>query len=263
MSRTFEVNELYAGYDKQIILKDINLSVLMNKISVILGSNGSGKSTLLKAMARLILPEKGAIKLDGKAIHELPTKKLAQKIGLLPQSPLVPEGITVADLVSRGRFPYQSMFKGLTNEDYNIIAEALELVGISDLAERNVDELSGGQRQRVWIAMALVQQTDILLLDEPTTFLDVAYQVEILDTLTELNKKKNITIIMVLHDVNLSARYADYIFAIKDGSLIAEGSSKHVITEENISRIYGLDSLVIEDPYSKTPMVIPKGRNII
>lgn len=260
MNKKFTSEKLYAGYDKRIILKNVNLSVPMNKISVILGSNGCGKSTLLKTMARLLIPEQGAIMLDGKAITEIPTKRLAQQIGLLPQSPLVPDGITVSDLVSRGRFPYQSMLKGLTAEDYEAVAEALKLLGIEELAERNVDELSGGQRQRVWIAMALAQQTDILLLDEPTTYLDVAYQVEILDTLSELNKKRKITIVMVLHDINLSARYADYIFAMKDGQLICEGIPAEVITEENIRAIYNLDSIVINDPFSDTPMAVPKGR---
>ena len=260
MNQNFTSQQLYAGYDKTCILKDINLSIPMNQISVILGSNGCGKSTLLKTMARLLTPEKGAILLDGKAITDIPTKKLAQQIGLLPQSPLVPDGITVSDLVSRGRFPYQSMLKGLTDKDYEAVAQSLKMLGIEHLAERNVDELSGGQRQRVWIAMALAQQTDILLLDEPTTYLDVAYQVEILDTLSELNKSQKITIVMVLHDINLSARYADYIFAMKDGKLICEGSPEEVVTEENIRTIYNLDSIIIQDPFSKTPMAVPKGR---
>ncbi len=262
MNKEFSVRELYSGYDKRIILNDINLTIPRGKVSVIIGSNGCGKSTLLKTMARLIMPEKGAVLLDGKAISEIPTKKLATQVGLLPQSPLVPDGITVADLVSRGRFPYQKMLSGLSNEDYEAVSEALELLGIEKLSRRNVDELSGGQRQRVWIAMALAQQTDILLLDEPTTYLDVAYQVEILDTLAELNRKKNITVVMVLHDINLSARYADYIFAVKDGRLIHEGTPERVITEKNMKEIYDLDSIVITDPYSNTPMMVPKGRYI-
>ena len=256
----FSAEKLYAGYDRSIILKDINMSVPIHKISVILGSNGCGKSTLLKTMARLLAPEKGAILLDGKAITEIPTKKLAQQIGLLPQSPLVPDGISVSDLVARGRYPYQSMLKGLSEEDYEAVAEALKLLGIEKLAERNVDELSGGQRQRVWIAMALAQQTDILLLDEPTTYLDVAYQIDILDTLSELNKKKQITIVMVLHDINLSTRYADHIFAMKDGQLICEGSPREVINEKTIREIYDLESIIIDDPFSGTPMAVPKGR---
>ena len=256
----FSAEKLYAGYDRSIILKDINMSVPIHKISVILGSNGCGKSTLLKTMARLLAPEKGAILLDGKAITEIPTKKLARQIGLLPQSPLVPDGISVSDLVARGRYPYQSMLKGLSEEDYEAVAEALKLLGIEKLAERNVDELSGGQRQRVWIAMALAQQTDILLLDEPTTYLDVAYQIDILDTLSELNKKKQITIVMVLHDINLSTRYADHIFAMKDGQLICEGSPREVINEKTIREIYDLESIIIDDPFSGTPMAVPKGR---
>lgn len=256
----FSAEKLYAGYDRSIILKDINMSVPIHKISVILGSNGCGKSTLLKTMARLLAPEKGAILLDGKAITEIPTKKLARQIGLLPQSPLVPDGISVSDLVARGRYPYQSMLKGLSGDDFEAVAEALRLLGIEKLADRNVDELSGGQRQRVWIAMALAQQTDILLLDEPTTYLDVAYQIDILDTLSELNKKKQITIVMVLHDINLSTRYADHIFAMKEGQLICEGSPREVINEKTIREIYDLESIIIDDPFSGTPMAVPKGR---
>lgn len=261
MNKTFTAENLCAGYDKLKILKNVNLSVPMNKISVILGSNGCGKSTLLKAMARLLAPDEGAVLLDGRAVNEIPTKRLAQQLGLLPQSPLVPEGITVADLVLRGRFPHRAMLHGLSAEDYRAAAEALELVGMDKLAERNVDELSGGQRQRVWLAMALAQQTDILLLDEPTTYLDVAYQIEILDTLAELNRKKQITIVMVLHDINLSARYADWIFAMKNGELICSGKPEEVITVENIRGIYQLESVVINDPVSSTPMVVPGGRH--
>ena len=261
MKSNFGSKELYTGYDKKTILEDVSIAVPDGKISVILGSNGCGKSTLLKTMARLLVPERGAVLLNGTDITRIPTKRLAQMIGLLPQSPLVPDGITVADLVSRGRFPYQSMLKGLSSEDHEKVAEALDLLGISALADRNVDELSGGQRRRVWIAMALAQDTDILLLDEPTTYLDVAYQVEILDTLAELNRKKNITIVMVLHDINLSARYADYIFAMKNGRLICQGKPDEVITAENIKAIYDLESIIIRDPFSGTPMSVPKGRH--
>lgn len=260
MESSFGTKELYVGYEKKTILKNVTVSVPKGKISVILGSNGCGKSTLLKSLSRLLNPEKGAVLLSGTDITKIPTKKLAQKIGLLPQSPLVPDGITVAELVSRGRFPYQSMLRGLSSEDHEKVAEALDLLGISSLADRNVDELSGGQRQRVWIAMALAQDTDILLLDEPTTYLDVSYQVEILDTLSELNRKKHITIVMVLHDINLSARYADHIFAMKNGSLICHGTPDEVITEDNIRNIYDLESIIIRDPFSDTPMSVPKGR---
>lgn len=182
-------------------------------------------------------------------------------MGLLPQSPVVPEGITVSDLVSRGRFPYQSFFKGLGHHDFEAVEEALEIMGITELADRCVDELSGGQRQRVWIAMALAQQTDILLLDEPTTFLDIAYQVEILDLLTDLNRRRGTTIVMVLHDINLSARYADHLFALRKGELIAEGAPSAILNESLIKCIFDLDSTVIQDPLTGSPMIVPKGRH--
>lgn len=258
-SHEYRTSDLYAGYDSKTILQNVNITIPEGKVSVILGSNGCGKSTLLKTMARLISPSKGAVLLDGKAITSYPSKQLAKTIGLLPQSPLVPDGITVSDLVSRGRFPYQPLLGGLTEDDYRIIAESIETLGITEIADRNVDELSGGQRQRVWIAMALAQQTEILLLDEPTTYLDVAYQIDILEKLKELNKARNITIVMVLHDINLSARYADHIFAMKKGQLVCEGSPHDVITKENIHAIYSMDSEIIEDPVYHTPMVVPIG----
>lgn len=230
-------------------------------ITGILGANACGKSTLLKTVARLLKPTSGKITLDGKSIDSFPSKQLARVLGLLPQTPIVPEGIVVADLVSRGRFPHQAFLKGLSREDYEAVEEALDIMGITALANRRLDELSGGQRQRVWIAMALAQQTDILLLDEPTTYLDITYQVEILDLLTDLNKKKGTTIVMVLHDINLSARYADYIFALREGTLIAEGKPSDVITEELIQTVYEMNSSVIRDPVSASPYVLPKGRH--
>ncbi len=256
-----KVEHIVAGYDGRTILNDIELAIPSNKISVILGANACGKSTLLKTVARLLKPTSGKITLDGKSIDSLPSKHLARVLGLLPQTPVVPEGIVVADLVSRGRFPYQTFLKGLSREDYEAVDEALEIMGITALANRRLDELSGGQRQRVWIAMALAQQTDILLLDEPTTYLDITYQVEILDLLTDLNKKKGTTIVMVLHDINLSARYADYIFALREGTLIAEGKPSDVITKELIRSVYGMNSSVIRDPVSGSPYVLPKGRH--
>ena len=229
---SFEGKNIVTGYDKKVIIDGIDVTIPSNKISVIIGSNGCGKSTLLKSLARLIKPISGDVVIDGKKVTSNPPKELALVLGLLPQSPVVPEGITVWDLVSRGRFPYQTFLKGMSKEDFEAVEEALEIMGVSELANRCVDELSGGQRQRVWIAMALAQQTDILLLDEPTTYLDIAYQVEILDLLTDLNRKRNTTIVMVLHDINLSARYADYIFALRKGKLIKQGSPDEVITSE-------------------------------
>ncbi|WP_107840581.1 ABC transporter ATP-binding protein [Metasolibacillus meyeri] len=259
-THTFLAEHITAGYEHKTILEDINITIPSNQISIIIGANGCGKSTLLKTMARLIKPTGGQAVLDGKSIHQMPPKQLARILGLLPQSPVVPEGITVADLVGRGRFPHQTMFKGWSKQDYEAVAEALEMMKITEFADRSIDELSGGQRQRVWIAMALAQQTDILFLDEPTTFLDITYQVEILDLLTELNAKYGTTIVMVLHDINLSARYANYLFALKNGRLLAEGAPKEIVTSKLIKETFDLESMIIEDPVSKTPLIVPIGR---
>lgn len=258
---TLQTNNLHAGYEQKLILNDVNISIPQNKISIIIGANGCGKSTLLKTMARLIKPARGEVVLDGNSIHHMPPKQLAKTLGLLPQSPVVPEGITVADLVGRGRFPHQTLFGSWSKKDYEAVAEALEMMNITEFADRNIDELSGGQRQRVWIAMALAQQTDILFLDEPTTYLDITYQIEILDLLTDLNKKYGTTIVMVLHDINLSARYADYLFTMKDGQLIAEGSPQDIVTSELIKETFQLECAVITDPVSHTPLILPIGRH--
>lgn len=261
ISQLLSAQNVVSGYHQKMIVNDISIKIPPHKISVIIGANACGKSTLLKTLSRLIPTQSGHITLNDQHLTQIKPKYLAQKLGLLPQSPIVPEGITVADLVSRGRFPYQSLLKGLGHQDFEAVKDALDIMGISDLSNCSVDELSGGQRQRVWIALALAQQTDILLLDEPTTYLDIAYQVEILDLLTDLNKKRKTTIVMVLHDINLSARYADYIFALNKGKLIAEGTPDAVITSELIKEVYNLECIVIEDPISKTPFIIPKGRH--
>ena len=256
-----QAERLVAGYENKTVIHGVDLVVPDHKISVMIGANGCGKSTLLKTLARLIKPTSGAVTLDGKPIGSIPSKQLARVIGLLPQSPIVPEGISVADLVGRGRFPHQSLFGGWTQKDVEAVSEAMEIMNITAFANHPIDELSGGQRQRVWIAMALAQQTDILLLDEPTTFLDITYQVEILDLLTDLNRNYGTTIVMVLHDINLSARYADYIFALHEGKLVAEGTPAQVITSEAVKDIFGLDCTVIEDPVSGSPLVVPRGRH--
>jgi iron complex transport system ATP-binding protein len=256
----FRVDRLVSGYENKTIIDGISLEIPKNKISVIIGANGCGKSTLLKTMAKLIKPSEGDISLDGKEIHKYPPKQLARMLGLLPQSPVVPDGITVADLVGRGRFPHQSLFGGWSKKDYEAVEEAMEFMKIMEFANHDIDELSGGQRQRVWIAMALAQQTDILFLDEPTTFLDITYQVEILDLLTNLNRQYGTTIVMVLHDINLSARYADYLFAVKEGKLVSEGKPAEVLTSDLVKTVFDLDCVVIPDPISDTPLIIPKGR---
>ncbi|PWV97276.1 iron complex transport system ATP-binding protein [Paenibacillus cellulosilyticus] len=260
-THTFQAEQTISGYENKTIVQGISLSIPSNKISVIIGANACGKSTLLKTLARLIKPTSGSITLDGKQIDKIPPKQLARVLGLLPQSPIVPEGISVADLVGRGRFPHQTLFSGWSKKDYEAVAEAMEIMKITELANQNIDELSGGQRQRVWIAMALAQQTDILFLDEPTTFLDITYQVEILDLLTDLNRKHGTTIVMVLHDINLSSRYADHIFALRQGKLVAEGAPSEVITSELVKDIFGMDSAVIQDPVSGTPLIVPIGRH--
>ena len=253
-------NELKAGYDGRVIIPELSIQVPDGKVSVIIGGNGCGKSTLLKSLARLIRPIGGQVLVDGRAIDELPTMKLAQRLGLLPQSPLVPEGVRVADLVARGRFPYQPFLGGMNDSDLAAVAEAMQMMGVDGLADRCVDELSGGQRQRVWIAMALAQQTGILLLDEPTTYLDIAYQIEILDLVSELNRRRGTTVVMVLHDINLSSRYADHMFALRKGELYLEGAPGEVVTAQTMRDVFDLECEIITDPVSGSPFVIPKGK---
>jgi iron complex transport system ATP-binding protein len=252
---------LVSGYGSTTIVDGVDLELPAGRITVIVGANACGKSTLLKTLARLIKPTSGAVVLDGKLISELHTKQLARTLGLLPQQPIAPEGIAVADLVGRGRHPHQKLFRSWTTDDDRAVVEALEATGVADLADRSVDELSGGQRQRVWIAMALAQQTDILLLDEPTTFLDIAHQVEVLDLLTDLNHSRGTTIVMVLHDVNLAIRYADTLVAVKDGKVLAMGAPSEVVTSTLIQEVFGLPNSITADPVSGKPMVTPIGRH--
>ncbi|WP_314502487.1 ABC transporter ATP-binding protein [uncultured Microbacterium sp.] len=252
---------LRLGYGERTIVDGLDLHVPAGRITAIVGANGCGKSTLLRALARLIVPRAGRVVLDGKALHDRPTKEVARMLGLLPQAPVAPEGIVVSDLVGRGRHPHQRLLARFTAHDYDIVAESLAATGISEFADRPVDELSGGQRQRVWIAMALAQQTDILLLDEPTTFLDLAHQVEVLDLLTDLNRQRGTTIVMVLHDLNLAARYADHLFAMRDGAIVASGAPSAIVTSGLIREVFSLDAVVVPDPVSGTPIVVPRGRH--
>ncbi|MER8258653.1 MULTISPECIES: ABC transporter ATP-binding protein [Streptomyces] len=253
--------ELTLGYADRTVIDSLDLAVPPGRITVIVGANACGKSTLLRSMSRLLAPRAGRVLLDGREVHRFPAKELARTMGLLPQSPLAPEGITVSDLVGRGRHPHQGVFSRWSREDDAAVASALEATQTEELAERAVDELSGGQRQRVWIAMALAQQTDLLLLDEPTTFLDVSHQVEVLDLLTDLNAGRGTTIVMVLHDLNLAARYADHLIALADGRLHAQGTPSEVLTEETVRAVFGLDSRIIEDPVSGRPLMLPIGRH--
>ncbi|BDI22257.1 ABC transporter ATP-binding protein [Herbiconiux sp. L3-i23] len=260
-SRSLAVEALTVGYDDRTVLDGLDLSIPAGRISVIVGANACGKSTLLRSMARLLPPKAGAVLLDGKAIADQPTREVAKVLGLLPQTPVAPEGIAVADLVARGRYPHRSFLQSWTREDEAAVSGALAMTDVAELADRSVDELSGGQRQRVWIAMALAQQTDILLLDEPTTFLDVTHQIEVLDLLTDLNLERGTTIVMVLHDLNLAARYADHLFAVKSGRLHSHGAPAEVVTPEMVREVFGMESRVVADDVSGTPLVLPIGRH--
>lgn len=254
-------NRVSAGYGDTDILRGLDLAVPPGKITAIVGANACGKSTLLRTMSRLISPRQGQVLLDGKSIHRIPSRELARTLGLLPQSPVAPEGITVADLVSRGRHPHQGLFSRWTRKDDEAVAAALVATKTVALAERPVDELSGGQRQRVWIAMALAQQTEILLLDEPTTFLDISHQIEVLDLLTDLNRARGTTVVMVLHDLNLAARYADHLVAMAGGRLHVSGKPEDVLTEQHVREVFGLESRIIVDPTSGRPIMLPIGRH--
>ncbi len=261
VQRSLATDRLTVGYDDLVVISDLSLAIPAGRISVIVGANACGKSTLLRSMARLLPPRSGAVLLDGRSIAERPTREVAKILGLLPQTPIAPDGIAVADLVARGRYPHRSFLRPWTQDDEHAVAEALRMTGVLDLADRPVDELSGGQRQRVWIAMALAQGTDVLLLDEPTTFLDVAHQIEVLDLLTDLNRQRGTTIVMVLHDLNLAARYADELFAVKDGRLYLSGAPEAVVTAPMVRDVFGMDAGEVPDDVSGTPLVLPIGRH--
>ncbi len=260
-THSLEAQGLTLAYDKVEVAKDLSLSIPPGRITCIVGANACGKSTLLRALSRLLKPSKGSVLLDGQSIHRLPTKTVAMHLGILPQSPIAPEGITVADLVARGRYPHQKWFRQWTKSDEQIITDAMVATQTLELATRPVDELSGGQRQRVWIAMALAQGTDLMLLDEPTTFLDLAHQVEVLDLLVELNQDEGRTIVMVLHDLNHACRYSHHLVAMREGRLVAEGTPEEVVTEALVKDVFDLRSMVMPDPVSGTPMVVPIGRH--
>lgn len=252
---------LSLGYAERAVVEDLDLAVPDGKVTVIVGANGCGKSTLLRGLARLLKPVSGAVLLDGRSIHHRPSREVAQTLGLLPQNPVAPEGLTVVDLVGRGRHPHHGPLRRWSTADDAAVARALELTDTLDLAHRPVDELSGGQRQRVWIAMSLAQETDLLLLDEPTTYLDLAHQVEILDLLLDLNAARGATVVMVLHDLNMAGRYADRLVALREGRVVAAGSPSEVVTPQLVRDVFGLESQVIDDPVSHTPLVVPLGRH--
>ncbi|QSB14652.1 ABC transporter ATP-binding protein [Natronosporangium hydrolyticum] len=260
---TLRTDGLRLGYDGALVIDDLTVSVPAGRITALVGPNGCGKSTLLRGMARLLRPARGAVLLDGADIAQLPAKQLARQLGLLPQSPTAPEGLLVADLVARGRYPHQSWLSQWSRDDEAAVTQALAMTGAEELRDRVVDELSGGQRQRVWIAMALAQQTDTLLLDEPTTFLDMSYQVEVLELLRRLNRDEGRTIVVVLHDLNQACRYADELVALADGAVVAQGPPTQIVDEDLVRRVFAIDCRIIDDPVSHTPLVVPMGRPAI
>ena len=247
-------------YDRDPVIEGLSVTIPPGRVTTIVGPNACGKSTLLRALARLLAPAAGRVLLGEGDIARQRTREVARRLTLLPQSPIAPDGITVAELVSRGRYPYQSLFRAWSSEDALAVAAAMEATGVTEVAERPVNQLSGGQRQRVWVAMALAQDTPLLLLDEPTTYLDLSHQIEVLDLLRELNRETGRTIVLVLHDLNLASRYSDHLIAMAAGCIEAEGAPGEVITEAMVRRVFGLETAIVPDPVSGTPLVVPIGR---
>ncbi|NJP45793.1 ABC transporter ATP-binding protein [Actinacidiphila epipremni] len=256
-----EARGLQLAYDGRTVVADLDLAVPTGRITAVVGANACGKSTLLRALARLLAPRGGAVELDGAALRSLPTRELARKLGILPQTPVAPEGLTVGDLVGRGRAPHQTWWRQWSAADEEAVRAALAATSMTELVDRPVDELSGGQRQRAWIAMAVAQGTPVLLLDEPTTYLDLAHQIDVLDLITDLNRREGRTVVMVLHDLNQACRYADHVVAMKAGRIVAEGPPAEVVTEATVEDVFGLRCRVVPDPVSGTPLVIPLGRH--
>ncbi|MBC2879723.1 MULTISPECIES: ABC transporter ATP-binding protein [Streptomyces] len=259
MSR-LQAESVTLAYDRRVIAEDLSVAIPDNSFTVIVGPNACGKSTLLRALSRMLKPATGSVLLDGQAIGSYPAKKVARTLGLLPQSSVAPDGITVADLVARGRYPHQGLLRQWSPEDERIVQESMEATRVAELADRHVDELSGGQRQRVWIAMALAQRTPLLLLDEPTTYLDIQHQIEVLDLCAELHEEQGRTLVAVLHDLNHAARYATHLIAMRGGKVVAEGAPSDIVTSELVAEVFGLSCQIIDDPQTGTPLVVPAAR---
>jgi iron complex transport system ATP-binding protein len=254
---SLKTSHLDIAYEDRLIVQDLNISIPAGEITALVGANGSGKSTILKTMARILQPKSGTVLLDGKSIHKQSTREVAKQLAILPQNPTAPEGLTVRELVSYGRFPHQKGFGGLKAEDRRVIDWALEATKMSEFSDRGLEQLSGGQRQRAWIAMALAQETDILFLDEPTTFLDMAHQLEVMQLLEQLNHDLRRTIIMVVHDLNHAARYSQYMIAIKQGQAISSGTPEEVVTTGVLREVFGIEADIVTDPRSGVPLCLP------
>ncbi|MER5575245.1 ABC transporter ATP-binding protein [Streptomyces massasporeus] len=264
-NRRSPVNRLSAenvtlAYDQRVIAEQLSVEIPDQSFTVIVGPNACGKSTLLRALSRMLKPSEGRVLLDGNVIQSMPAKKVARTLGLLPQSSVAPDGITVADLVGRGRYPHQGILRQWSTQDERVVQESMRQTGVAELGDRYVDELSGGQRQRVWIAMALAQQTPLLLLDEPTTYLDIQHQIDVLDLCAELHEEQGRTLVAVLHDLNHAARYATHLIALREGRVIAEGAPKDIVTAGLVEEVFGLRCQVIDDPETGTPLVVPAAR---
>jgi iron complex transport system ATP-binding protein len=259
-SARLRVESATIGYDKRVISHELSVAIPDESFTVIVGPNACGKSTLLRGLSRLLRPSTGQVVLDGADITSLKTKEVARRVGLLPQASMAPDGITVADLVARGRYPHQGFVRQWTEADEQAVLGAMHRTAVTDLSSRPVDELSGGQRQRVWVAMALAQHTDILLLDEPTTFLDIAHQIELIELFADLNHVGH-TLVAVLHDLNQAARYGTHLIAMKDGAVVAVGTPSEIVTADLVEEVFGLRCLVVPDPVTGTPHVVPLGRD--
>jgi iron complex transport system ATP-binding protein len=256
---TLHTEALTLAYDAAIVIHELSITIPAGQITALVGPNGCGKSTLLRGIARLLSPRGGAAYLDGRAIHQIPTRELALRLGILPQSPSAPEGLTVRELVAQGRYPHQAWFQQWSPADEAAVGQALEITGMADLADRPVDALSGGQRQRAWIAMTLAQETPIILLDEPTTFLDLAHQIEILQLLEHLHRAEHRTIVMVVHDLNHATRHAHHVIALRDGRVAAAGPPAEVVTPALLRQVFGVEAEVLPDPRTGVPLCIAYG----